>query len=422
MRKDLSEVRLGDIGLEEDAFSNRVAIITGSGRGIGRDAAIILSRLGAGVVIAELDQNGESVEREIRLNGGNSLFVQTDVSSENSVDQMILKTLEAFGKIDILINNAILCPVKAVKDMSAEEWDEVVAVNLRGTFLCTRKVLDNMLINNTGTIINMVSAPSMPYLTAYVSTKNAIEAFSHSLAGELRDTGISVIAFGPGMADTPGGVDAFRKLASLYGMSYEEFTRNGMNKGYSGLLPSYDCALAIAKVAYDSPVYDNETVLAVDILEKLEISSIGQNGDGGEIEESEKGKRSFTENTAFVRSLVETGEEVQRFPFFVRPMIKAGFRKKVGISIEGLKEFAEKSSELCRQNAVSDDAREFLERMLSYLDGVETYYREAPAEAARFVKLDRELGRIAEISTQRINATIAFRNGLKGFLKAGDWQ
>lgn len=408
---DLSQVRLEDFRFNSKSLSNKVAIITGSGRGIGKDLAIILSKFGVKIVIAELSEDGEKTLAEVEQSGGEGIYIKTDVSSKSSVENMLKKAVETFGQIDILVNNAILCPVKAVKDMSVEEWDRVVGVNLRGAFLCISGALKFMESSNKGTIVNMISAPSMPYIAAYISTKNALEALSHSLAGELRNTDISVIAFGAGMVDTPGGRGAFEKLAPLYGMNYEKFVDNGMNKGYDGLIPSYDSALALAYVLSNGGNYNGESVLAVDILERLNTM----------IFSSEKAfyKTDFSipEIEEFLKIIDDTIMEQRKFPFFVRPMVKNGFRKKVGISIEEIREYSKKVPEIFNSfNTLSSQNKSTANLFLGYLKALKTYFIEAPVEAKRFIKSEEDYKKVLEISEHRKEVTKSLENKLTKLL------
>lgn len=398
---DLSKVQLKEFRFDSKNLSNKVAIITGGGRGIGKELALILSHMGVKVVIAEISEEGKNTLDEIRQSEGKGLYIKTDVSSEDSVKNMLEKVIETFGRIDILVNNAILCPVKAVKDMSIEEWDRVVGVNLRGAFLCINGALKHMECSKNGTIVNMISAPSMPYLTAYITTKNALEALSHSLTGELRNTGISVIAFGPGMVDTPGGRAAFEKLAPLYEMSYEEFTKNGMNKGYYGLIPSYDSALALSYVIANASKYSGETILAVDIIEKLKSMTLSLNSGS-----KDSNLKEIPETLEFLKILDETLEEQKKFPFFVRPMVKNGFRKKVGISIEEIREYSKKTFDILKSNnELSDNNISFIQLLIKHLKALENYYIEAPVEAKRFIKSEDDYKRVVEISNRRKEVT-----------------
>ena len=138
-------------------LSNRVAIVTGSGRGIGRAIALKLAEVGATVVVNDVDEAAKAVAEEIKAMGGQSLPVLADVSSSADVSRLVEETIAAYGKIDILVNNAGITRDQLLLRMSDEDWDKVLSVNLRSVFLCTKAVLRHMLKQRWGRIISLAS-------------------------------------------------------------------------------------------------------------------------------------------------------------------------------------------------------------------------------------------------------------------------
>jgi len=193
------ETTIRAVGLERGELAGQTVVVTGSGRGIGRATALTFAWLGASVVVAELSDEGLETEQLIVEAGGDACFVRTDVSSAAEVDRLRRTAQETFGPTSILVNNAIVCPVVSVLDTDTATWDRVMAVNLRGTFLTCKAFLPEMLNRKRGTIVNMVSAEAMPYLSAYFASKQGIATFSQSLAAEVGETGVRVIPFGIGM-------------------------------------------------------------------------------------------------------------------------------------------------------------------------------------------------------------------------------
>jgi NAD(P)-dependent dehydrogenase (short-subunit alcohol dehydrogenase family) len=122
-----------------------VIVVTGAGRGIDLQVARAFAFLGGKVVIAELNEPGKQVEEEIWAEGGKAIYIQTDVSDSVSVTHLAQEAHKQFGPVDIQVNNAIRCPVELVKDMAESLWDQVIAVNLRGTFLIFKAFLPDML-------------------------------------------------------------------------------------------------------------------------------------------------------------------------------------------------------------------------------------------------------------------------------------
>ncbi|MGD2041149.1 MAG: SDR family oxidoreductase [Anaerolineae bacterium] len=233
--------------LSRDALAGKVALITGAGQGIGKELARNLAWLGAKVIIAEIAETGADVEALIRSAGGTALFVQTDVGDEESVQALADRAFETFGRVDILVNNAIVYQTGSLLEVPVEAWDRAYAVNLRGAVMAIRTFLPGMLDRQDGVIVTITSQEGMPYAAPYFASKAALRSLGLSLAAELdEEAGVSAFVFAPGMVDTPGGNAAFRAMAPRFGLSYQEFTEMGTNPGYAGLMPAEDCATGLA--------------------------------------------------------------------------------------------------------------------------------------------------------------------------------
>ena len=188
-------------------LKDKTAIITGSARGIGRGIAFEYSKEGADVVITDLDlESCLQTEREIKKEyGTRTLAVACDVSKEDQVRNMIRETVNHFGKLDIIVNNAGIYPFKSLLELTVEEWDAIHAVNTRGVFLCTREAAKAMVETGKGKIINLSSVAStvgMPMLTHYSSSKGGVNAFTRGAAIELADKNINVNAIAAGAIDS----------------------------------------------------------------------------------------------------------------------------------------------------------------------------------------------------------------------------
>jgi NAD(P)-dependent dehydrogenase (short-subunit alcohol dehydrogenase family) len=185
-------------------LSGKVAIITGAAQGIGAEYARALSAEGAAVVVADvLDAN--PVVSAINANGGQALAVHCDVTNPASVKAMVAATLERFGRLDILVNNAALfgnVKRKPFEEIESDEWDRMMAVNVRGPFECTKAVTPAMRSQKYGKIVNIASGTvfkGQTMLLHYVTSKGAIVAMTRSLARELGDDGIRVNTLAPGL-------------------------------------------------------------------------------------------------------------------------------------------------------------------------------------------------------------------------------
>ena len=185
-------------------LEGKVAIITGGARGIGRAFALRLAEEGARIVIADVI-DGAGVREELVRNGAEALAVYADVSDEESTKAMARSATETFGRIDILINNAGLFASLGKKpfyEISGEEWDEVLRVNLKGVFNCCKAVYPQMKKQRKGKIINVSSSTffrGAPNFMHYVASKGGIIALTRSLAREVGDDGICVNAIAPGL-------------------------------------------------------------------------------------------------------------------------------------------------------------------------------------------------------------------------------
>jgi len=193
--------------MKQFSLEGKVAIVTGSSRGIGRAIAEGLARAGAAVTVNGRDPDTtRSVATEITAAGGKSLAVPADVSSAADVERLIQTTVATFGHLDILVNNAGISPYfKPAETMTEAEWDDIMKVNLKGVFLCCQSAGRVMIRQKSGRIINMSSIGSkvaLPRLVAYCSAKGAINQLTRVLAVEWASHGIRVNAIAPGYVDT----------------------------------------------------------------------------------------------------------------------------------------------------------------------------------------------------------------------------
>ena len=191
--------------MSQGSLKDRVAIITGGARGIGKATAIKMVQEGASVALLDiLAQEVSRAANELKAMGGNALTILADVSHRDEVDRAVKQTMEHFGRIDILVNNAGIVKPALLEDVQDGDWDEVVNVNLKGTFFCTRAVLPTMKIQRYGKIINIGSRASLgkELRTVYGATKAALIGVTRTWALELAQYKINVNYIGPGPVAT----------------------------------------------------------------------------------------------------------------------------------------------------------------------------------------------------------------------------
>jgi 3-oxoacyl-[acyl-carrier protein] reductase len=191
-------------------LKDKVAIVTGGGRGLGKAYCLRMAEEGAKVVVADiLEKEGEGTASEINARGGTAIAVKADVTSEEETKRMAEETVKKFGRIDILVNNAGFyhgMSRKPFYEISSEEWDKMMAVSAKGTWLCSKAVFPQMKEQNKGKIINISSeavfAPTKG-LIHYTAAKAAVIGISRVLAGEMGQYNICVNVVVPGVIDTP---------------------------------------------------------------------------------------------------------------------------------------------------------------------------------------------------------------------------
>ena len=196
-------------------LSGRVGIITGAARGLGRAYAVAAASAGARVVVADIDDAAPAANDIVEA-GGSAIGVRVDVSDESSVEAMVRATINEFGRIDFLVNNAALYATLGIKPFTAitvDDWDRVMAVNLRGPFLCAKAVAPQMIEQRSGSIVNISSNTALagvPFLAHYVSSKGGLIGLTRALARELGGHGITVNTVTPGFTMSDGSRELFR--------------------------------------------------------------------------------------------------------------------------------------------------------------------------------------------------------------------
>ena len=187
-------------------LQNKIAIITGAGSGIGRGIALAFVREGAKVVVADwLEEGGKETVKQVEKEKGEAIFVKTDVSKTADIEQMVKTCLDKFGQVDILVNNAGIHRAYNLHEMSEEDWDTVLNVNLKSIFLGSKRVIPEMLKQGKGKIISIASIAGLVGFAqsgAYCASKGGIIALTKEMVLEYAPKKINVNCIAPGIIKT----------------------------------------------------------------------------------------------------------------------------------------------------------------------------------------------------------------------------
>jgi 3-oxoacyl-[acyl-carrier protein] reductase len=204
----------------------KVALVTGSSRGIGSEIAIAMAREGADIVVNYSQNKSAALDtaEKIKSLGRRAAVVQANVSERSQVERLFKAALEEFGRLDVLVNNAGGFPIKPFAAVTDEEWDKMMDLDLKSIFMCSQTALSSMRSQRSGTIINIASVSGLVGavgMVPYSAAKGGVIAFSKALARELASLGITVNAIAPGIIETDTAINLFPEGALKIYTTYQ---------------------------------------------------------------------------------------------------------------------------------------------------------------------------------------------------------
>src|SRR5688572_17069521 len=357
---------ISQLGLSPEALRGETLIVTGSGDGIGYEAARALLWLGANVVIAEINEaNALKAQEALEAEFGKDrvLFVKTDVGDEASVTNLYNLSILAFGKVDAVINNATIAVLGEVTDLLIEEWDRSYRVNLRGPVLMARTFLPDMIERDHGVFV-CVSSTGTAFLGGYETFKAAQVHLANTLDAELEGTGVIAYTIGPGLVPTEMASTAVARLAPRMGMSVEQFFE--MNKNAVLSVEEAGAGFAVS-VVFAEKFHGQE----ISSIQALKAADINFGGEKAATESAEIGADKRKQALALCQmvrlTLQEQSDDWKRRSLFERQWVIRDFRKTAGMPVEEWLERLQQLEEDLQHGAISTPPLEKLEAYYEHL-------------------------------------------------------
>ena len=250
-------------------LSGRTAVVTGGGRGVGADVARLLAADGAAVLVAaRTSSEVEEVATELRRNGANAAATTCDISDPRSVDSLAARATEAFGRVDILINNAGIATAAPLARTTLDDWNRTLAINATGAFLCMQAFVPGMLERKWGRVVNVASTLALTgyrYTSAYTASKHALLGLTRAVATEAAAHGVTVNAVCPSYLDTRMTEETLARVTAKTGRSRDEALEAiiGQNP-QRRLIDPREVATAIVYLCSDAAASINGTALVID--------------------------------------------------------------------------------------------------------------------------------------------------------------
>jgi NAD(P)-dependent dehydrogenase (short-subunit alcohol dehydrogenase family) len=329
----MSNPIISQLGFKPDTLTGETVIVTGAGGGIGYETARALLWLGANVIIAEINAaNGVSAAETLgkEFDSQKVLFVRTDVGDEASVQDLYHQSIQHFGKVDAVINNATIAVLGKVIDVPIEKWDESYHVNLRGPVLMARTFLPGMLSRHHGTFA-CVSSSGTAFLGGYESFKAAQVHLANTLDEELEGTGVIAYTIGPGLVPTQTASIAVEKLAPQMGMTVKEFYE--LNKTI--VLTPEEAGVGFAISLVFAERFEGMEISSIQALKAANINYGAKEGEADGVQvNADKRQHAASQCERVHQTLKEQSADWKHRSIFERQWVIRDFRKTAGMSAE----------------------------------------------------------------------------------------
>jgi NAD(P)-dependent dehydrogenase (short-subunit alcohol dehydrogenase family) len=335
--------------LQKDCLKGKTVLVTGGGGGIGYETVRALVRLGAEVIIAEIDEEkGAYAEKTVNkeLTTDRTHFYKIDLSDEAQIELLCRYITDRFGFVDVIFNNATVTPFGAAEEVDICLWDKSYAVNLRAPVLLLQHFLPEMKKRNQGTIVFVPSSGAAPYMGAYEVFKTAQVELCNTLAGELEGTEIVTYSVGPGLVKTETAQRGIEVVARRMGISTEEFYQMNESKMLDAESAGTGFAISVALAAQ----YNGQEIGSIQALIDAKVFA-GQTEEKAPLELDEKRQN---ELKAAMSRIIKTYHEQYdgwlKRNVFERQWILRDFKKTVGMPVDDMKKKTELMSYDLQQN------------------------------------------------------------------------
>jgi NAD(P)-dependent dehydrogenase (short-subunit alcohol dehydrogenase family) len=329
----MDTLTISKVGLESGALGGETVVVTGAGGGIGYEAARALLWLGASVVIAEINAaNGSQAAERLaaQFEPGRVAFIRTDVGDEASVQNLYHESIQRFGRVDAVLNNATIAVLGTVKDLPIEKWDLSYRVNLRGPVLMAQAFLPDMIERKHGTFV-CVSSTGTAYLGGYETFKAAQVHLANTLDAELEGTGVIAFTIGSGLVPTETASRAVEELAPQMGMSVAEFYE--LNK--NALLTPEEAGAGFAASIVFAEQFKGMEISSIQALKAADIGFGAKDGvQAGAALSDDQRKQAAGLCERVGLTLKEQSDDWKRRSIFERQWVIRDFRKTAGMSVE----------------------------------------------------------------------------------------